>query len=61
MPDPETVVHVTDSPHSVEISRNASGGISFSVKVYRSDPQEAAKEAKAFFAQLDADYPVIRK
>ena len=61
MPDPETVVHVTESPHSCEISRNASGGVAFIVKAYGSSPEAAAQKAKDLFAKLDSDYPPARK
>ena len=57
----ESVVHITESPHSVEISRNASGGISFSVKVYSDSPEDAVDRAKAIVTKLDTDYPPARK
>ena len=53
MPD-EHVVHLQDSPHSVEISRNASGGVSFAVKVYGQSIQAAIDEAKSHFTTIFA-------
>ena len=57
----ETVLHVTEMPHSVQIARNASGGISFEVKVYSSDPEAAMERAKTIIAKLESDYPPARK
>ena len=57
----EEVRHISESPHSVEISRNASGGVSFVVKVYSSSPEQALEEAKIHFAKLDSDFPPARK
>ena len=61
MKDPETVVHVSESPHSVEISRNASGGYAFAVKSYGMTPEAAMEQSKRIVAQLDTDYPPARK
>ena len=56
-----TVLHLTEKPHSVEISRNASGGVSVSVKVYGATVEEAMATAVAEFQDLDARYPVAPK
>jgi len=61
MPDPETVVHVTESPHSCEIARNASGGYSYAIKAYGMTPEAAMEQAKHIVAKLDSDYPALRK
>ena len=57
----EQIVTVQAAPHSCEIARNASGGVSFSVKIYHADPEDAMRQAKALFSLLDSDYPVLRK
>jgi hypothetical protein len=56
-----TVTHLTAAPHSVEISRNASGGVSISVKCYGATLDEAMKWAVDKFTELDAGYPVAFK
>lgn len=55
---PEPIVTINAAPHSVEISRNANGGVSFSSKTYGATPEEALKSSKDLFAMLDAEYPV---
>ena len=57
----EPIVTVQVAPHSCEISRNASGGVSFTVKAYADSLEAAVAEAKAKFAGLDTDYPPARK
>jgi len=59
MADP--IVTVQAAPHSCEISRNASGGVAFTIKVYSESPELAVAGAKAIFAGLDSDYPPTRK
>lgn len=49
---PEPVLHQDLAPHSVEISQNAKGELSFSVKVYADDEQLAAHRALAVVKQL---------
>ena len=61
MAEDATVVHITESPHSIEISRNASGGVAFSVKIYGGNPESAMARAQALIAQLESDYPPARK
>lgn len=45
------------APHSLEISRNASGGVSFSVKCYGETIEEAAEKATKMFVELNGTYP----
>ena len=59
--EPAVVTHLTVAPHSVEISRNASGGVSVSVKCYGSTPEEAAQMARSMFQNLDQEFPKVVK
>ena len=57
----ESVVHVTESPHSIQIARNASGGVSFEIKAYGKSLEEALEQVKIHFAKLDQEFPPSRK
>lgn len=57
----ETIIHITESPHSIQIARNASGGVSFEVKAYGKSLEEALEQVKIHFAKLDNDFPPVRK
>jgi len=54
---PETQLIQNVAPHSVEISRNASGGVSVSVKCYAKTVEEARDRARKMFEELDTVYP----
>jgi hypothetical protein len=58
---PETQLIQNVAPHSVEISRNASGGVSISVKCYGETVEEASGKARKMFEDLDSCYPVQAK
>jgi len=58
---PETQLIQSVAPHSVEISRNASGGVSISVKCYGATVEDASEKARKMFADLDSCYPVQAK
>ncbi len=57
----EQQVVIQAAPHSVELSRNASGGVSFAVKCYAATPEEALASAKFIYWKLDSDYPAQTK
>ncbi len=57
----ERVVTIAAAPHSIEISRNASGGASFSVKAYAETLEKAIEEAKAAYFLLNDEFPVREK
>lgn len=44
---------------SVQLTRNAKGGIQPEVKVYGADPQQAAEQAQQIFNDLCAQYPFV--
>ncbi len=58
---PETQLIQNVAPHSVEISRSASGGVSISVKCYGETIEEASEKARKTFTHLDSGYPVQAK
>lgn len=45
-------LHENVAPHSVEVSQNAKGEVSFSVKIYAADEHEAARRAAAVLQTL---------
>lgn len=53
-PNGETLL--VENPSSCEISQNAKGEVSFSVKVYDADPAIAATRASAVLDTLRATY-----
>lgn len=50
----QIVKQVAVAPHSIEISKNAKGEVSFVVKVYGDDPEAAAAKALEIAADLRA-------
>jgi len=44
--------------HSVELSRNAKGDTQMSIKVYNSDPAEAARIAAELYSNLRVQFPL---
>lgn len=57
----EPIVTIAAAPHSVELTRNASGGASFSVKAYADTLEKAIEEAKAAYFLLNEEFPVREK
>jgi hypothetical protein len=59
MPEIQLIRNV--APHSVEINRNASGGVSIAVKCYAESVEGAFDKAATMYAELDAKFPVAAK
>lgn len=57
----EQIVTIAAAPHSVELTRNASGGASFSVKAYAETVEKAIEEAKAAYFRLNEEFPIVKK
>ncbi len=57
----EQIFTIAVAPHSIEITRNASGGAAFSIKAYAETLEKAIEEAKAAYFLLNEEFPVIKK
>lgn len=55
---PDDSEPVTNPKHRVEVSSNASGGVSVAVKIYDDNPDVAAQIASRIHDDLRGRYPV---
>lgn len=54
----DTEALLVRSQPSIEVSRNAKGGFSYTVKVYADSADDALAEAMALAKKLDKEFPV---